>query len=562
MGNSWPSRRITDGPDRAGQRGLLHAIGLGSQDIVKPFIGVVNTWSGAHPGHFHLRQLAKAVAEGVAAAGGLPLEVNTISVCDGLTMGHQGMRMALPSRELIADSIELISVASAFDALVILTSCDKSLPAALMAAARLNLPTVILPGGPMMPGRLGDRELAIYQAREATAQFLKGQITAEQMSEIERHLCPGPGSCSMLGTANSMACVTEALGMALPGSATTHAVDSAKTDEARRSGELVMDLLRKDLRPRDIITGRSLRNAIMVNMAIGGSTNVVLHLLALAHEAGLELDLETFDRISRETPFLCDIKPSGKHSVLALDQAGGVPAVMNELRSRLDLEVPVAAGGTWRSHLQGVVNKNPEVVRPLDSPLKPEGGLAVLWGNLAPNGAVVKQSAVVASMRTHRGPARVFNGEDEAVAALHQERIKPGDVMVIRYEGACGGPGMPEMHIPATLLAGLKLNESVSLITDGRFSGGSRGACVGHVSPEAILGGPLALVQEGDEIDLNIPERRLQLMVTDSELERRRAEWKPPERRLAGYLARYAALVGPSHQGCVVSAGNQPVRKE
>ncbi|MBN1315712.1 MAG: dihydroxy-acid dehydratase [Anaerolineales bacterium] len=558
----WPSRQITDGPDRAAQRGLLHAIGLDSRDISKPFVGVVNTWSGAHPGHFHLRQLAQAVARGVAGAGGVPLEVNTISVCDGIAMGHRGMRMVLPSRELIADSIELVAVASAFDALVILTSCDKSLPAALMAAARLNLPTIILPGGPMLPGRLGDRELAVYQAREATAQLLNGQITGEQMAEIEHRLCPGPGSCSMLGTANSMACMTEALGMALPGSATTHAVDSAKMEEAKRSGEQVMELLRRDLRPLDIISGRSMRNAITVNMAIGGSTNVVLHLLALAQEAGLELNLETFDRISRATPFLCDIKPSGKHSVLALDQAGGIPAVMAELRDRLDLEALTVTGDSWDCQLQDVVNKSRSVIRPLDDPLKPEGGLAVLWGNLAPDGAVVKQSAVAAGMRSHCGPARVFDSEDEAVTALHENRIRPGDVMVIRYEGACGGPGMPEMHIPATLLAGQELGKSVSLVTDGRFSGGSRGACVGHVSPEAILGGPIALVQEGDEIDLDIPDRRLQLLVSNDEMERRRARWKPPERRLTGYLARYAALVGPSHRGCVLSAGNRPVKEE
>ncbi len=552
--NAWPSRRVTDGPERAGQRGLLYSLGLGPADLAKPFIGIVTTWSGGHPGHVHLRNLVPAVAEGVVAAGGTPFEVNTISVCDGLAMGHAGMRMALPSRELIADSIEVVAVAQGFDALVILTSCDKSLPAALIAAVRLNLPTIVLPGGPMLPGQLHGRELAVYQAREATARFLQGELGADDLTEIERHLCPGPGSCSMMGTANSMACLTEALGLALPHSATTHAVAGAKRAEARRSGERAVAMLCEGLRPRQIVTERALHNALAVGAAIGASTNVILHFLALAHEAGIPLNLADFDLASRQTPFLCNIKPSGQHSLLALDRAGGVPAVMAELRDRLDLAVATVAGETWTGYLEheGNPNRDPTVVRPLSAPLKPEGSLAVLYGTLAPDGAVVKQSAVAPELRVHRGPARVLDGEAAAVAALRQGCIRPGEVVVIRYEGPQGGPGMPEMHVPATLLAGQELGKTVSLVTDGRFSGASRGACVGHVSPEASVGGPIALVQDGDEIEVNIPARRLDLHVPAEELAQRRAAWQRPERQLSGYLARYAAGVGPSHEGCVL----------
>jgi dihydroxy-acid dehydratase len=532
---------------------LLYALGLGPDDLSKPFVGIVTTWSGAHPGHVHLRDLAQAAAGGVAAAGGTPLEVATISVCDGLAMGHKGMRVALPSRELIADSIEVVATAQAFDALVILTSCDKSLPAALMAAARINLPTVILPGGPMLPGRLYGRELAVYQAREASAQFLQGEIDAQELSEIERHLCPGPGACSMMGTANSMACMAEAMGMALPRSATTHAVAGAKRAEAWESGTRVMGLLEESLLPRDIINERSLRNAIAVNSAIGGSTNVVLHLLALAREIGLELNLGLFDTISRQTPFICDIKPSGHHSLLALDQAGGVPVVLAELSESLDLEVLTVTGSTWNEELRDSINRDPSVIHSMSDPLTPEGGLAVLYGSLAPDGAVVKQSAVAPEMRHHRGPARVFDGEDAAVVALRAGTIESGDVVVIRYEGPRGGPGMPEMHVPATLLVGQGMSKSVSLVTDGRFSGASRGACVGHVSPEADAGGPLALVEDGDEIEIDIPARKLELYVNASELERRRSGLKIQEKELWGYLARYAATVGPSHEGCVLA---------
>ncbi len=552
--STWPSRRLTDGPERAGQRGLLYSLGLGRDDLDRPFVGVVSTWSSGHPGHAHLRELARAAAEGVSEAGGTPFEVNTIGVCDGLAMGHAGMRMSLPSRELIADSIEVMAVAHAFDALVILTSCDKSLPAALLVASRLNLPAIIVPGGPMEPGRYMGREWAVYQAREATGRYLEGRISAEQLAEIERHICPGPGACSMMGTANSMACLTEALGMALPRSATTHATSGAKCGEAHRSGARAVALLHENLRPRAIIGTGSLRNAITVGAAIGASTNTVLHLLALAREAGVPLDLSAFDAINRQTPFLCDVKPSGRHSLLALDQAGGIPAVMAELRDRLDLDLPTAAGGTLADHVPAAAGEARSVVRSTGDPLSAEGSLAVLTGSLAPLGAVVKQSAVAPEMRCHRGPARVFEGEDAAVEALRRHAVQPGDIMVIRYEGPRGGPGMPEMHVPATLLAGQELGRTVSLVTDGRFSGGSRGACVGHVAPEAAAGGPIALVQDGDEIVVDLPARRLDLLVSAKALAERRGAWKPREQRLSGYLARYAAEVGSSHEGCILAA--------
>ena len=552
----WPSRAVTDGLGRAGQRGLLHSLGLGRSDLERPFIGIITTWSAAHPGHVHLRDLAQMVDRGVAGAGGIPFEINTISLCDGLTMGHRGMRMVLPSRELIADSIEAVAVGQAFDALVIATSCDKSMPAALMAAARLDLPTVILPGGPMLPGHFSGRELAVYEAREAAAKRLTGEITAAELEEIEAHLCPGPGSCSMMGTANTMSCVAEALGMALPRSATTHAVTGRKRWEAARAGELAVKALREGIRPSDVITAASIRNAVTLAVAIGGSTNAILHLLALAQEAGVALDLETIGEISRGTPFICDIKPSGSRSLSALDSAGGVPAVLRELRELLELDQLLVTGRTWREHLEEAANLDPDVIHPLSDPLAPEGGWAVLNGNLAPGGAVVKQSAVAPDMRRRRGPARVFDGEDAAVAALLANQVQPGEVVVIRYEGPKGGPGMPEMHVPATMLAGQALGRSVSLVTDGRFSGGSRGACVGHVSPEAALGGPIAFVEDGDEIEIDIPARKLELHVSAAELERRRSVWTPPDRRVTGYLARYAASVGPSHEGCTLRPGS------
>jgi len=546
------SQEVVGGLERAGQRGLLHALGLTDEEISRPFIGVINTWSEINPGHVHLRRLANSVKLGVVSAGGTPFEVNTIGLCDGIAQGHSGMRAILPSRDLIADSIELTTLANGFDALVLLASCDKIVPAVLMAAARLDIPSIVVTGGPMMPGRYKGRELAVYEAREALGQHLKGEISEEELREIEANICPGPGSCSMMGTANSISAVTEALGMSLPGCATAHAVSSKKEAIARHSGTEILRLLEEDVRPSTVMSRAALHNGITVAMAMGCSTNIVLHMLALARELDHELSLEDFDTISRRTPFICDVKPSGARSLLALEEAGGVPAVMHELRELLALDCPTVNGQTVGDNVSTVANQDPHVIRPLDEPLRPEGGIAVLKGNLSPHGCVVKQSAVGPQMMAHRGPARVFDGEKAAMQAIGGGQIKAGDVVVIRYEGPRGGPGMPEMLMPTATLMGLGLGQSVSLVTDGRFSGATKGACVGHVSPEAMNGGPIALVEEGDTIEIDIPQRRIELLVPSDELSRRREDWKPPERRLRGYLKLYAENVGPSHEGCLL----------
>lgn len=546
------SQEIVGGLERAGQRGLLHALGLTDEEISRPFIGVINTWSEINPGHVHLRRLAASVKLGVVSAGGSPFEVNTIALCDGIAQGHSGMRAILPSRDLIADSIELTTLANGFDALVLLASCDKIVPAVLMAAARLDIPSIVVTGGPMMPGRYKGRELAVYEAREALGQFLKGEISKEELRAIEANICPGPGSCSMMGTANSISAVTEAMGMSLPGCATAHAVTSKKEAIARQSGIEILRLLEKDVRPSTIMSRAALHNGVTVAMAMGCSTNIVLHMLALARELDHELSLEEFDTISRRTPFICDVKPSGARSLLALEEAGGVPAVMHELRELLALDCPTVNGQTVGDNVSIVANQDPHVIRPLDEPLRTEGGIAVLKGNLSPHGCVVKQSAVGPQMMAHLGPTRVFDGEKAAMQAIGGGQIKAGDVVVIRYEGPRGGPGMPEMLMPTATLMGLGLGQSVSLVTDGRFSGATKGACVGHVSPEAMNGGPIALVEEGDTIEIDIPQRRIELLVPSDELSRRREDWKPPERRLRGYLKLYAENVGPSHEGCLL----------
>ena len=546
------SQEVVGGLERGGQRGLLHALGLTDEEISKPFIGIINTWSEINPGHVHLRRLATSVKLGVVSAGGTPFEINTIGLCDGIAQGHAGMRAILPSRDLIADSIELATLANGFDALVLLASCDKIVPAVLMAAARLDIPAIVVTGGPMMPGRYEGRDLAVYEAREALGQHLKGEIALHELQQIEASVCPGPGSCSMMGTANSMSAVTEALGMSLPGCATAHAVSSKKEALARRSGVEITRLLKEDVRPSAIMGPEALRNAITVAMAMGCSTNVVLHVLALARELGQELKLEKFDTISRRTPFICDIKPSGTRSILALEEAGGVPAVMHELQQLLELDCLTVNGKTIGDNVLSAENVDKQVIRPLDDPLRPEGGIAVLRGSLSPDGCVVKQSGVSEEMMVHQGPARVFDGEKAVMHAIRGGQISPGDVVVIRYEGPRGGPGMPEMLMPTATLVGLGLGGSVSLVTDGRFSGATKGACVGHVSPEAMNGGPIALVEEGDTIEIDIPQRRIDLLVPSEELARRRERCKPPERRIRGYLKLYAENVGPSHEGCLL----------
>jgi dihydroxy-acid dehydratase len=546
------SEEVVGGLERAGQRGLLHALGLTDEYISRPFIGVINSWSEINPGHVHLRRLASAVKLGVVSAGGTPFEINTIGLCDGIAQGHAGMRAILPSRDLIADSIEMATIANGFDALVLLASCDKIVPAVLMAAARLDIPAIVVTGGPMMPGAYRGRDLAVYEAREALGEYQKGQISLEDLREIEASVCPGPGSCSMMGTANSMAAITEALGMSLPGSATAHAVSSKKEAQARLSGVEILRLLQQDVRPSTIMSWEALRNAITVATAIGASTNIVLHMLALARELNQELSLEEFDDISRKTPFICDVKPSGTHSLLALDEAGGIPAVMRELRDLLALDCSTVNGHTVAQNISSAENRNPRVIRPLTEPLRPEGGIAVLKGSLSPYGCVVKQSAVAQGMMVHRGPARAFDGEKLAMEGIRGNGVKPGDVVIIRYEGPRGGPGMPEMLMPTATLVGLGLGTSVPLLTDGRFSGATKGASVGHISPEAMTGGPIALVEEGDSIEIDIPNRIINLLVPSEELARRRESWKPPERQLKGYLRLYAENVGPSHEGCLL----------
>jgi dihydroxy-acid dehydratase len=546
------SDMLTKGEARSANRALLRSLGLTDSDLEKPFVGVINTWSEIHPGHVHLRSLAEAAKQGIRAGGGVPFEVNTIGLCDGIAQGHEGMKRILPSRNLIADSIELVVDANRFDAIVLLASCDKIVPACWMAAARLDIPAIMITGGPMMPGRFRGGELVFSYAREAVGRLRRGEITPEDFSEIERCICPGPGSCAMMGTANSTSCLTEILGMSLPGCGTAHAVDSKKLRIARESGEQILRLLAEDLRPSKIVTAASLANAITAGMALGGSTNVVLHLLALANELNIPLSLETFDQISRRTPFICNIKPSGKYPMVGLEEAGGVPAVLTELLDLLDLDVLTVTGKTLKENLARSKNRNPDVVFPCKNPLRKEGGIAILRGSLAPGGAVVKQSAVSEKMMTHTGPARVFENEESAREGVLGNQIKPGEVIVIRYEGPKGGPGMPEMLSVTASLVGMGLAESVALVTDGRFSGSTRGPCIGHIVPEAQEGGPIALVRDGDPIRIDIPQRRLDLLVSPEEMDRRRKSWSPPPLKATkGYLKSFAERVSSADKGCV-----------
>jgi dihydroxy-acid dehydratase len=543
---------VTRGDARAANRALLRAVGLSNEDFQKPFIGVVNTWSEINPGHIHLRTLAEAAKQGIRSGGGVPFEVNTIGLCDGIAQGHEGMKRILPSRNLIADSIELAADANRFDAILLLASCDKIVPACWMALARLDIPAILVTGGPMMPGRFEGKLLALPHAREAVGRLRRGELPAAQFDELEASICPGPGSCAMMGTANSTSCVTEVMGLSLPGCGTAHAVDAKKLRFAYRSGEEIMKALAADLRPSKILTPAALMNAIAAEMALGGSSNLVLHLLALAAELNIPLSLETFDEVSRRTPFLCNIIPSGKYPLLALEEAGGVPAVLNEIRDLLALDVLSVNGKTLRENIAGARNLNPEVIFPRHAPLRPEGGIAVLRGSLAPEGAVVKQSAVSEKMMVHTGPARVFESEEPAREAVLADRIKPGEVVVIRYEGPKGGPGMREMLSVTASIVGMGLADSVALVTDGRFSGSTRGPCVGHIVPEAQEGGPIALVRDGDQIAVDIPNRRLEILVSAEEMEKRRQTWSPPPLKAArGYLKHFAERVSSADKGCV-----------
>ncbi len=548
------SDRIKKGIERAPHRSLLRALGFDDEELKAPLIGIANSFNEIVPGHIHLRNLVEAVKAGIRQAGGVPVEFGVIGVCDGIAMNHEGMKYSLVSREIIADSVEIMAHAHAFDGLVLVTSCDKITPGMLMAAFRINIPAILIAGGPMLTGEFKGKKVNLISAFEAIGKVKIGEMSEEELFELEKCACPTCGSCAGMFTANSMNCLTEALGLALPGNGTIPAVYSERIRLAKETGKAIVRLVKKGLTPKKLITEASFRNAIAVDMALGCSTNTVLHLMAIAREAEIPLDLKTFDEISRKTPVLAKLIPAGPHSVPELHQAGGIPAVMKELAKKglIDLSCQTVSGKTIGEIIEKAENRNPEVLRPIENPYALEGGIAILYGNLAPQGAVVKTSAVLPEMMRHTGPARVFDSEEEAYEAILAGKIKPGDVVVIRYEGPKGGPGMREMLSPTSAIIGMGLGSSVALITDGRFSGGTQGACIGHVSPEAAEGGPIALVEEGDLIEIDIPGRRLELKVSEEELERRRKKWKPPKKKLRGVLKKYYELVNSASTGAVL----------
>ena len=546
---------LTKGINAAPQRSLLKALGLCDAEIGKPLIGVVSSQNDIVPGHMNLDKIVNAVKQGVALGGGVPIVFPAIAVCDGLAMGHVGMKYSLVSRELICDSTEAMATAHPFDGLVLVAACDKNVPGLLMAAARLNIPSIVISGGAMLAGHFEGRKVSYSNISEAVSQFRTGKITPIQFEDLENKACPSCGSCSGMFTANSMNCLSEVLGMALPGNGTIPAVHSARLRLAKESGMKIMELVKNNVLPRQIMTKDAFLNALTVDMALGCSTNSMLHLPAIAHEAGVELNMEIANEISSHTPNLCHLAPAGPTYIEDLNEAGGVYAVMNELNKKglLKTDLMTVTGKTVGENIEACVNRNPEVIRPIENPYSETGGIAVLKGNLAPDTGVVKRSAVVPEMMVHEGPARVFDCEEDAIAAIKGGKIVPGDVVVIRYEGPKGGPGMREMLNPTSAIAGMGLGSSVALITDGRFSGASRGASIGHVSPEAAVGGPIALVEEGDIISINIPENRLDMKVSDEVLAERRAKWQPREPKVTtGYLARYREMVTSGNRGAVL----------
>ena len=546
---------VKKGATRCAHRSLFNAMGFGPEDLQKPLIGICNSFNEVIPGHIHLREITEAAKLGVAAAGGTPMEFPAIGVCDGIAMGHTGMKFSLASRELIADSIEAVATATGFDALVLIPNCDKVVPGMLMAAARLNIPCVVVSGGPMLPGRYHGRDISVSQSFEAAGEFAAGKITEADMTSIEAAACPGCGSCAGLFTANTMNCLTEALGMGLPGNGTIPAAyTGARRQLAKRAGHVVMELLKKDIKPRDILTEKAFENAITVDMGIGGSTNTVLHLTAIAHEAGIELPAARFDEISRRTPYIAKLSPAGIHHMIDLNEAGGINAVMKELSKKGVIHTDaMTVVGTVAEKIANAKILRPDVIKTVEEPYRKEGGLAILSGNLCPENAVVKASAVAEDMLVYTGKAKCFSSEESAVNAIMDGKIVEGDVVVIRYEGPKGGPGMQEMLNPTAVISGRGLK--VALITDGRFSGASRGACIGHISPEAMAGGPIAFIEDGDLIDIDIPNRKLELRVSDEELAKRKAAWVKPEPKIkTGYLSRYAKLTTSASRGAVVTA--------
>ena len=549
------SDAVKTGTQQAPHRSLFNALGMTKEEMDRPLVGIVSSYNEIVPGHMNLDKITQAVKLGVAMAGGTPFMFPAIAVCDGIAMGHVGMKYSLVTRDLIADSTEAMAMAHQFDALVMIPNCDKNVPGLLMAAARLNVPTVFVSGGPMLAGHLNGHKTSLSSMFEAVGAYAAGKLDEDGLTECEMKTCPTCGSCSGMYTANSMNCLTEVLGMGLKGNGTIPAVYSERIRLAKHAGMQVMEMYRKNIRPRDIMTKEAILNALTVDMALGCSTNSMLHLPAIAHEIGMDFDISFANEISAKTPNLCHLAPAGPTYIEDLNEAGGVYAVMNELNKKglLHTECMTVTGKTVGENIKDCVNLNPEVIRPIDNPYSQTGGLAVLKGNLAPDGGVVKRSAVVEEMMVHEGPARVFDCEEDAIAAIKGGKIVEGDVVVIRYEGPKGGPGMREMLNPTSAIAGMGLGSSVALITDGRFSGASRGASIGHVSPEAAVGGPIALVEEGDIISINIPELKLEIKVSDEEMQARKAKWQPRKPKVTtGYLARYAAMVTSGNRGAIL----------
>lgn len=549
------SDHVLKGVERAPHRSLFKAMGYTDEELSRPLIAIANSANEIIPGHIHLNTIVAAVKAGVRMAGGTPIEFGVIGVCDGIAMGHEGMKYSLASRELIADSIESMVLAHAFDGVVFVPNCDKIIPGMLMAAGRLNLPSIVVSGGPMLAGNLNGKRVDLNSLFEGVGAVSAGKMSEAELKELEEVSCPGCGSCSGMFTANTMNCMTEVLGMGLPGNGTIPAIDARRIRLAKAAGMRVLELVKLDLKPQAIMTEKAFANAFTVDMAIGGSTNTVLHLPAIAHELGITLDLNWINEISRKTPHLAYLRPGGIHYLQDLDEAGGIPAVMSVLNGKglIHSELQTVTGKTVGENIATVKVKRPDVIHPLETPYHEQGGLAILWGNLAPAGCVVKQSAVAPEMMRHEGPARVFDSEDLAIQAILGGKIVSGDIIVIRYEGPKGGPGMREMLSPTSAIAGMGLDKEVALLTDGRFSGASRGASIGHISPEAMEGGPISLVQEGDRIKIDIPEKRVDLLVGDEELTRRKAVWRQPEPKIkTGYLSRYSKLVTSANTGAVL----------
>ena len=549
------SFNVLQGVERAPHRSLFKAMGYTDEEMSRPLVAIANSFNEIIPGHIHLKTIVEAVKAGVRMAGGTPIEFGVIGVCDGIAMGHEGMKYSLASRELIADSIESMVMAHAFDGVVYVPNCDKIIPGMLMAAGRLNLPSIFVSGGPMLAGSFRGQRADLNSLFEGVGAVSAGKMTEADLKELEDTACPGCGSCSGMFTANTMNCMTEVLGMGLPGNGTIPAIDARRIRLAKTAGMKIMDLIKADIRPRQIMTEKAFANAFTVDMAIGGSTNTVLHLPAIAHEVGIELNLDWVNQVSQKTPHLAYLRPGGIHHIQDLDEAGGIPAVMAALSPKglINIAEKTVTGKTVGENIAGVKVKRPEVIKSPDQPYHPEGGLAILWGSLAPDGSVVKQAAVAPEMMKHKGPARVFDSEELAIKAILGGKIVAGDVVVIRYEGPKGGPGMREMLGPTSAIAGMGLDKEVALLTDGRFSGASRGASIGHISPEAMEGGPIALVKEGDVIQIDIPGQKVDLLVSPEELAKRKAEWKQPEPRVkTGYLNRYSRLVTSANTGAVL----------